>query len=62
MGKILDANRAGARSRLRSRERAETIHPAEHFYGLTPGIIHVQCAVNEFRRQNPSSIANVFFG
>jgi hypothetical protein len=30
-GKILDPNRAGARSLLRSRERVEYLHPAEHF-------------------------------
>jgi hypothetical protein len=61
MGKILDANSGDPEPSAKPGKGGDP-SPCRAFYMITPGIIHVQCVVNEFRRHNPSSFAKLFVG
>jgi hypothetical protein len=59
MGKILDPNSGGPEPSAKP-GKGGAASPCRAVYMISAGIIHGQCAINEFRRQNPSSIAKLF--
>jgi hypothetical protein len=61
MGKILDPNSGGPEPSAKPGTGGAP-SPCRAVYMITPGIIHGRCAINEFRRQNPLSRANLFVG